>query len=807
MKRVNVTRLILMCAICAMSVLMCGMKCKAATQTEALQWVKAQVGKSIDTDGYPVQQPYQCVDLIKAYYSYLGVSPVTGNGCDYSWNSLPSGWTRIKGGTPQPGDVLVYAEAVSGDFGHVAIYESNYSTYHQNVGGAYVKQITNIAYNGFDKPYWGVIRPAWSSSSTPVNLGDSFYAIILRTDVWQPIKCVDDNVVLSSTEKHISQEHWKFMRQSDGSYVIQSLYNGKVLDVFSCGNADGTNVWLYEQGDSGNTAQKWYIYASGSGYKLVPQCATDKALDVAGGGSADGTNIQIYTQNASAAQIFSIYKFKEKGMTSLSFDESSKRLVVGEEYNASYSSTPSDVTYNGITWKSSDTSVATVNSSGVITAVSKGTATITVTSVYNDQLSDTIEIEVVEECEIKLCEWDNFVTPAGKEARVTTCQVFVSEVKEFSSIKVITTTNKNGVELKQENEFGPRTIESVARFMFVVDRSDFDNADGDYTTTAILTENDGTITTKSVTYNFANFSDSYHLTLDVGETIDLETATGFDDFNACMFKINDSVSIGSISKSSDSKTITGVTSGRVYAAFINLSFATRTLVIVDVVDPSDLDSSGVDDDSEQDSNEDDGKNDSEQDTNVDDGKSDSEKDSNVDDGKGESGQDKNQDADEDIEDSQKEEELDSEEPVEVGSEVQLSTGCYEVTNILSGREVAYTSSANTKKTSITIPATVTIDGYTYKVTEIAQKAFKNNKKLKSVTIGKNVKKIGKEAFYNCKKIKRITIKSANLKSVGKNAIKGINKKATIKVPKKQLKKYKRLFKSKTGYKKSMKIKK
>jgi len=92
-------------------------------------------------------------------------------------------------------------------------------------------------------------------------------------------------------------------------------------------------------------------------------------------------------------------------------------------------------------------------------------------------------------------------------------------------------------------------------------------------------------------------------------------------------------------------------------------------------------------------------------------------------------------------------------------------------------------------------------------TAIANKAFKNNKKLKSVTIGKNVKKIGKEAFYNCKKLKRITIKTTKLKSVGKNAIKGIYKKATIKVPKKQLKKYKKLFKSKTGYKKTMKIKK
>lgn len=70
-----------------------------------------------------------------------------------------------------------------------------------------------------------------------------------------------------------------------------------------------------------------------------------------------------------------------------------------------------------------------------------------------------------------------------------------------------------------------------------------------------------------------------------------------------------------------------------------------------------------------------------------------------------------------------------------------------------------------------------------------------------------MKKIGQNAFLNCKKLKSIEIKSSQLKSVGKNALKGINKNATIKVPKKQYKKYKKLFKSKTGYKKRMKIKK
>lgn len=144
----------------------------------------------------------------------------------------------------------------------------------------------------------------------------------------------------------------------------------------------------------------------------------------------------------------------------------------------------------------------------------------------------------------------------------------------------------------------------------------------------------------------------------------------------------------------------------------------------------------------------------------------------------------------------------------VGSKKTLSSGQYKVTKSSSkSKEVTFVKPKSNNKTSITIPATVKINGYTYKVTEISSNALKNNEKIKSVTIGKNVKKIGKEAFCNCKKLNKITIKSSGLKSVGKNAIKNIDKRATIKVPAKQLSKYKKLFKSTTGYKKTMKIKK
>ena len=112
-----------------------------------------------------------------------------------------------------------------------------------------------------------------------------------------------------------------------------------------------------------------------------------------------------------------------------------------------------------------------------------------------------------------------------------------------------------------------------------------------------------------------------------------------------------------------------------------------------------------------------------------------------------------------------------------------------------------------KLKSAVIGAAVMYKGYTFKVTEIAANAFKKCTKMTKITVGNNMAKIGKNAFNGAKKLNRITIKSTKLKSVGKSALKGISKKAVIKVPKKSYKKYKKLLKSSTGFKKTMKIKK
>ena len=98
--------------------------------------------------------------------------------------------------------------------------------------------------------------------------------------------------------------------------------------------------------------------------------------------------------------------------------------------------------------------------------------------------------------------------------------------------------------------------------------------------------------------------------------------------------------------------------------------------------------------------------------------------------------------------------------------------------------------------SIKVADKVAIGGKNFLVTSIGNSALSGCSKATSATVGKNVTKIGPKAFNNCKKLKKITINGTKLKSVGANAFKGIDKKASIKVPKSKLKAYKNLLKKK-----------
>ena len=128
--------------------------------------------------------------------------------------------------------------------------------------------------------------------------------------------------------------------------------------------------------------------------------------------------------------------------------------------------------------------------------------------------------------------------------------------------------------------------------------------------------------------------------------------------------------------------------------------------------------------------------------------------------------------------------------------------------VTTSNTVQYVKASSKKAKTVKVPSTITVNGVKCQVTSIAPKAMKGNKKLTKVVIPSSVRTIGAQAFAGCKNLKNITIQTPYLtkKSVGAKAFKGISNKAVIKVPKKQLKAYQKLLKTK-GVSKKVKIKK
>lgn len=126
---------------------------------------------------------------------------------------------------------------------------------------------------------------------------------------------------------------------------------------------------------------------------------------------------------------------------------------------------------------------------------------------------------------------------------------------------------------------------------------------------------------------------------------------------------------------------------------------------------------------------------------------------------------------------------------------KYTVGGNQYTVLKAGLTVRF-SKANPKAKTVTIPNAITVDGISYKVAEVGANAFKNNKKVKKVTIGANVVKIANKVFNKCPSLRNVIIKTTLLtkKTANKKCFSKVHKKMVIKVPKKVKKSYAKIFK-------------
>lgn len=97
-------------------------------------------------------------------------------------------------------------------------------------------------------------------------------------------------------------QKWNFSRNVDGSYTIVNAASGKALDVKDAAASSGTNIQQWSR--NGSAAQRWCIEYVSGGFRLSSALNTAFVIDVSGGNAANGTNVALYASNDSKAQRF-----------------------------------------------------------------------------------------------------------------------------------------------------------------------------------------------------------------------------------------------------------------------------------------------------------------------------------------------------------------------------------------------------------------------------------------------------------------------------------------------------------------------
>ncbi len=164
-----------------------------------------------------------------------------------------------------------------------------------------------------------------------------------------------------------------------------------------------------------------------------------------------------------------------KPVTGVSISKSSLRIEVGDKVTLKATIKPSDASNQTVSWKSSDSKVASVSSSGKVTAKKLGTATITVTTA-DGSFKKTCKVEVVKKVTGVELDKSSATIYLGKtltlKATVSPSGATNSAVTFSSSDKNIATVSSSGV----VTPVAPGTATITVK-----------TADGDFTDTCKIT--------------------------------------------------------------------------------------------------------------------------------------------------------------------------------------------------------------------------------------------------------------------------------------------------------------------------------
>lgn len=291
------------------------------TSDEIVSIALSELGKTDHSKYYGGHYNAWCADFVTWCAQQAGVTSITNSSsCTAMYNGMiKNGCQEVS--TPQKGDLVFYYNSTRDSWMHVGIMIDSSTAIS---GNYWLNNYSQVAKHNYSS-YWDetgakctavFVRPNYHTD-VYADLGTDFYAYITSTAHWLYLSNDYYNVSAKSAT-YLTEQIWKFERQSDNSYAIKSSSDDTFLDVENAVAANQTNVQTCEY--TGSDAQKWYLLQAGDNKYVIRSKLGNYVLDLAGGSNVSGTNVQIYEPNGTDAQYFSIYKYDTPAKTNVNVE-------------------------------------------------------------------------------------------------------------------------------------------------------------------------------------------------------------------------------------------------------------------------------------------------------------------------------------------------------------------------------------------------------------------------------------------------------------------------------------------------------
>ena len=210
-----------------------------------------------------------------------------------------------------------------------------------------------------------------------------------------------------------------FKGEYSGEKKVSFTIAPKATTGVKAKNATASSLVLSWSKTTGATGYRVYQYSSSKGKYVLKNSVEGTSCTVTGlkGNTTYKFKIRPYTKAEDGTVILGDYSsvLSAKTTYGVSFTDSSATIYVGETKQIKATTAPSG---QKLTWKSSNTSVAKVSSSGKVTTVKNGTATITASFKYKDKTYKSTYTIIVKKPSVTLSETTATITE-GKTSILT----------------------------------------------------------------------------------------------------------------------------------------------------------------------------------------------------------------------------------------------------------------------------------------------------------------------------------------------------------------------------------------------------